>query len=87
MTSGEIGDIFYEMFVMAITFGGPILLGAMVVGVLISILQAATQIQEQTLSFVPKLLVIAVLLVVMGSTILSGLQDFFKSILFYIAEG
>lgn len=48
----------------ALMLAGPLLLAALVVGLLVSIVQAVTQLQEQTLSFVPKLLAIAVVLLV-----------------------
>jgi flagellar biosynthetic protein FliQ len=48
----------------------------MLIGILIAIIQAATQIHEQTLTFVPKLLVIGLVLVFTGSNMLSALQDF-----------
>lgn len=54
----------------------PILLVSMVVGLIIAILQAATQIHEQTVVFVPKLVAIAVILVVMGSWMLQNMKDF-----------
>ncbi len=85
MSTGELLDIFYQMFILAIRIGGPILLAAMGIGIIISILQAATQIQEQTLTFVPKLLIIGILLVVMGSSMLTGLQEFARFIMNLIA--
>jgi flagellar biosynthesis protein FliQ len=54
----------------------PILIMALVVGVVISLLQALTQIQEQTLTFVPKMLAVFVLLVFMLPYMLNSLQDF-----------
>lgn len=80
MTTGEIGDIMYQMFVLAIQLSGPALVVSMLVGILISILQAATQIHEQTLTFVPKLLVIGVILVISGNSMLKTLQEFMELI-------
>ncbi len=54
----------------------PLLLSALAVGLLIGILQAATQIQEMTLSFIPKLIVLVLALVVAGSWMLGVLTDF-----------
>lgn len=59
----EIGREALELIVF---LAAPLLLSALVVGLVISILQAATQIQEQTLSFIPKLMALVVALVVMG---------------------
>ncbi|MGL4847494.1 MAG: flagellar biosynthesis protein FliQ [Clostridium sp.] len=64
----------------AFKMGGPILLVAMVVGLLISILQATTQIQEQTLTFVPKLLAVAGVGLFLGSFMLHTLMGFTERI-------
>ena len=76
MTNGEGLDLMYEVFVLAVQLGGPVLVISMLVGVLISIIQAATQIHEQTITFVPKLLVIGIILVFTGGNMLETLQDF-----------
>lgn len=76
MTNGEVLDLMYEVFVLAVQLGGPVLVISMLVGVLISIIQAATQIHEQTITFVPKLLVIGIILVFTGGNMLETLQDF-----------
>lgn len=76
MTNGEVLDLMYEVFVLAVQLGGPVLVISMLVGVLISIIQAATQIHEQTITFVPKLLVIGTILVFTGGNMLETLQDF-----------
>ncbi len=76
MTNGQVSDVMYEAFVLCVKIGGPVLVLSMLVGVLISILQAATQIHEQTITFVPKLLVIGVILVFTGNWMLQQLQDF-----------
>ncbi|MCI8581746.1 MAG: flagellar biosynthetic protein FliQ [Dorea sp.] len=76
MTNGEVGDLMYEVFVMSVQLAGPLLVISMLVGILIAIFQAATQIHEQTITFVPKLLVIGVILVFTGGSMLQSLQDF-----------
>lgn len=76
MTNGEVLDLMYEVFVLTVQLGGPVLVISMLVGVLISIIQAATQIHEQTITFVPKLLVIGLILVFTGGNMLETLQDF-----------
>lgn len=86
MTNGEVTDLMYKLFVMAIQLGGPVLIVSMVVGIIISILQAATQIHEQTLTFVPKLLIIGIILVFTGSTMLQSLQEFTRDIFALIAS-
>lgn len=66
----------YELFVLIIQVAGPLLVVSMVVGVLISIIQAATQIHEQTITFVPKLLVVGMILVFGGGRMMSLIADF-----------
>ena len=61
---------------VAVRLSAPVLILSMGVGVLISILQAATQIHEQTLTFVPKLLAILVVFLLTGSWMLEILQQY-----------
>lgn len=86
MTNAEVTDLMYELFIMAVQLAGPLLVISMFVGIIIAILQAATQIHEQTLTFVPKLLVIGIILVFTGSSMLRSLQDFTVRIFQMIAE-
>ena len=85
MTDVEILDIMYMTFQLALRLALPFLLVSMIVGVVISIFQAATQINEQTLTFVPKFLAILAVMGFLGSSILSMLQDFFRQMLSLIA--
>lgn len=55
---------------------GPILLTALVVGLIISLIQAVTQVNEMTLSYVPKIIAIAVVIVIAGPWMLQTLLDF-----------
>ncbi len=61
---------------VAMLVGGPLLLAALLMGLLVSVFQAATQINEMTLSFIPKLLVMFVVLVVMGPWMVQLLVDY-----------
>lgn len=69
-------SILQSAFLTILQVGGPILIIALVVGLVISIIQAATQIQEQTLSFVPKLLAILLGLLLLGSFMMTTLIEF-----------
>lgn len=60
-----------DMLLSAAKMSAPILLATLVVGLLISIVQVATQIQEMTLTFVPKLMVVLVVCLGLGSWMLS----------------
>lgn len=76
MTITEIGNIIKNAMVTAIKLAAPILIVSAVIGLVISVLQAATQIHEQTLSFVPKLIAIALILVILGPWMMSIMNDF-----------
>jgi flagellar biosynthetic protein FliQ len=71
----------YQAFYLVMTFTVVLILPSLVVGVLISIFQAATQINEQTLSFAPKLLVMFVTLLFAGSWILNEIVDFSRKLI------
>ena len=73
------------MWILALA-SAPILLPALISGLILGMIQAATSIQEQTLSFVPKLMVVGVSLVIFGGMILGLLSDFTVSIFERIPE-
>ena len=81
MTEVEVLDIMYQTFQLAVRLCMPFLLTSMIVGIVVSIFQAATQINEQTLTFVPKFLAILIVMGLLGSTLLSMLQEFFQRML------
>ena len=68
-----------SLWVLALA-AAPILIPILVVGVLLGMVQAATSINEQTLSFVPKLIVTAICLAIFGSSILVLLTDFTRDL-------
>ena len=68
-----------SLWVLALA-SAPILIPILVVGVLLGMVQAATSISEQTLTFVPKLIVAAICLAIFGGSILVLLTDFTKDI-------
>jgi flagellar biosynthesis protein FliQ len=59
-------DVARNAFMIALQIGGPFLISSLVVGMSVSVFQAVTQINESTLSFVPKILVVAGSLVLLG---------------------
>lgn len=69
-------DLLRSGFFTIMIVAGPILLIALVVGLVISIFQATTQIQEQTLSFVPKIIAVFLALIIFGSFMMNRLIDF-----------
>lgn len=72
----DIGGVFQDAIGLAIRIAGPMLLLSMLVGVVVAILQAVTQIHEQTLSFLMKLIVVILYMVIGGGWMLRSLQDF-----------
>lgn len=80
MNQNQIIDILREGIWVALKIGGPMLIASMAVGVLVAIFQAATQIHEQTLSFIPKLFLIIAFLLLAGSWMLNTMQDFTRMI-------
>ena len=66
MTQETILAVGQRAILMMLLLGGPILMASLVVGLLVSVFQAVTQINEQTLTFVPKIIAVLAILVVMG---------------------
>ena len=64
----------------------PVLLSALAVGLVVGVIQAATSVNEQTLTFVPKLAVIALVLVLFGASMLGLIGDFAEEIFVQIAD-
>jgi flagellar biosynthetic protein FliQ len=69
-----------EGLVLVLLLSGPPLLASMVVGFVVSLLQAATQIQDQTLAFVPKLVIVMIVLAAMGPVLGASLVRFSQSL-------
>ena len=76
MTQDLVLEIFTEAVWLAFKLGVPLLLVGMLVGLIIAILQAATQVHEQTLTFAPKVIVVALTLLALGPWMLNSLIDF-----------
>ena len=73
MTRDTVVSLTVDAMELALKIGLPLLLAGLVVGLLVSVFQAVTQIQEQTLSFIPKLVGLAVVIVVAGPWMLGQL--------------
>lgn len=79
MSEGYAIELVRQLLILALTLAGPMLMGALIVGTAVSILQAATSIQEQSLTFFPKVLL------AVGSVILGGPWALDKLITYAIA--
>ena len=82
----EVVDIMREAILVALKLGGPILLLSMLAGILVAIFQAVTQIHEQSLAFIIKLIIVVLILVVAGGWMLETLLDFTRY-LFTLMQG
>ena len=76
MTVGEVTQITSQALYLVIKVSAPILLISLAVGLIVSIFQTVTSIQEQTLTFVPKIVAVFIGLMVCGSWILNQLSEF-----------
>ena len=80
MEVGTVMDIAIRTMMTAIMVAAPILLVSLVVGLAVSIFQATTHIQEQTLTFVPKVLAILGVLLIFGPWMLTVLIEFIQEL-------
>ena len=81
MTQNQVLFMAKEAVGVVLLVGGPILGVSLMVGLLVSIFQSMTQIQEQTLSFIPKVLSVAVVILLLGPWLLSVLTAYTSNIL------
>ncbi len=76
MTPEMVMDLAYQAMRVALMLAAPLLLSALLIGLLVSLFQAATQINEMTLSFIPKILGVCAVLVLTGPFLIQLLTSF-----------
>ena len=76
MTPGDVLQLFADALFLVILMVGVIVLPSLLIGLVVSVLQAATQINEQTLSFLPRLLATMLAMILAGPWLLTQLTDF-----------
>ena len=81
MTEEMIIDLFAESIKVILVLSAPMLLSGLLIGLLIAIFQATTQIQEATLAFVPKIIVVFVVLIITGSWMINSLVEYTNYVL------
>ncbi|WP_269494382.1 flagellar biosynthesis protein FliQ [Castellaniella sp. S9] len=81
MTPETVMSMTYQALRVALSMAGPLLLVTLLVGLVISIFQAATQINEMTLSFIPKLLAVGATLVLLGPWLINTMVDYIRMLL------
>ncbi len=80
MTEQQVIDMAREAIFLIIKVSAPLLLISLVVGLIISIFQTITSIQEQTLTFVPKILAVFLGIMVLGSWIMNNITGFMEDL-------
>ena len=80
MTVGQVNEIVGEALFLVIKLSAPILLVSLVVGLLISIFQTATSIQEQTLTFVPKVVCVCISIIVLGNWMATEITNYISAL-------
>lgn len=86
MSQGDILRIIQNAIFLIIEVSAPVLLAGLVVGLLVSVFQAMTQINEQTLVFIPKILAILLALVLLGGWMLTRVTEFTIGLFGSVAE-
>ena len=86
MTPEDVLTIGRRMLEITILLSAPLLIPGLIVGLLVGMFQAATQINEATLSFIPKLVVVVIVLLVAGPWLLHNLTDFSRELILSIPE-
>jgi len=81
----DVLDLFINSMYIAFKLSAPILIASIAIGLLVAIFQAATQIHEQTLTFVPKVIVIALMLIALGSWMMNIIAEFLGDIFIRIS--
>lgn len=84
MTSEMVMNLAYQGMRISVYVAGPILISILFVGLVVSIFQAATQINEMTLSFIPKVIITLVICVLAGPMMIQLLVDFTRDLLINI---
>ena len=80
MNQDTVVNLATQAMMLALKIAGPILLLGLIIGLLVSIFQAVTSIQEQSLSFIPKIVGVAVLIVVLGPWMLDQLVGYAQNL-------
>ncbi|MBW7984781.1 flagellar biosynthesis protein FliQ [Enterobacillus tribolii] len=80
MTPESIMSLAYQAMKVGLALAAPLLLSALISGLVISLLQAATQINEMTLSFIPKILAVITTLVIAGPWMLNLMVDYIRTL-------
>ena len=86
MNSMTVMSLTYQAMLVALKMAAPLLLVVLIVGLIISIFQAATQVNEMTLAFVPKLLAAGAALVLLGPWLITTMVDYIQTLIGMIPQ-
>lgn len=86
MAESDIMAILRDALMLALKLAVPMLVISLVLGLVVAVFQAATQIHEQTLTFIPKAVVIAIMLLVGGPWMIQMMKDFFLRLIALITN-
>ena len=81
MDSGFVIEVAFKALWMAFILSGPILISLLIVGLVIGIIQAATSVNESSIAFIPKLVVIAVVMLIAGPVSLAIVVDYLREVI------
>ncbi|MCX7263482.1 flagellar biosynthetic protein FliQ [Limnohabitans sp. MMS-10A-178] len=81
MDSGFVIEVAFKALWMAFILSGPILISLLIVGLVIGIIQAATSVNESSIAFIPKLVVIAVVMLIAGPVSLAIFVDYLREVI------
>jgi flagellar biosynthetic protein FliQ len=81
MDNSQVIEVAFKALTMAFVLCGPVLIALLIVGLIIGVLQAATSINESSVAFIPKLIVIAVVLLLVGPSTLAVFVDYLREVI------
>jgi flagellar biosynthetic protein FliQ len=81
MDSGFVIEVAFKALWMAFILSGPILISLLIVGLVIGIIQAATSVNESSIAFIPKVVVIAVVMLIAGPVSLAIFVDYLREVI------
>ena len=84
MDTSLVIEVVFQALRMALILSGPILLALLIVGLIIGILQAATQLNETTVAFVPKIVIMVLVVLLAGPALLALFSDYLREVILRI---
>ena len=86
MDNTQVIEVAFKALTMAFVLSGPVLIALLIVGLIIGVLQAATSINESSVAFIPKLLVLGAVILLVGPSSLGVFVDYLKTVILDIPD-